>query len=75
MRVKVDVQDRAMQVLQIRSCICDMPVPGRCSKRAPQTQQYGTTLKGNVEGKTGKGEGNRKRRWGRLKENAAPRTT
>ena len=28
---------------------------GRCYNRAPQTQRDGTTLKGDAEGKTGKG--------------------
>ena len=32
-------------------------------------------LKGNTEGKTGKGEGKRKRQWGKLNGDAAQRTT
>ena len=48
---------------------------GQCSNCAPQTQQGGTTIKGNAEGKTGKGEGKRKRWRERHKENATPRTT
>ena len=41
----------------------------------PQTRRGRTTYKGNAEVETGKGEGKWKRRRGRLKESATPRTT
>ena len=48
---------------------------GRCVNRTPQTRQEGTLIKGNTEGKTGKGAGKRKRQRGKPKEDAEQHTT
>ena len=75
MRANVKVQDREIRVSQSRSRLCDMPVPGAVCQPRAQTRRERTLFKGDMEGETGKGEGERKRRRIKPKEDVAQRTT
>ena len=57
MRANVDVHDRAMRVLQSRSCLFDMPMPGAvCQSHAPDLTGRDSN-QGEHKGENGKGGG------------------